>query len=1122
MRLDRLDLTRYGRFTDTRLEFPAPDAGAPDLHVIFGPNEAGKSTLFSAWLDLLYGIPLRTKYDFLHTGTTMQIGATLTHASGVLKAVRIKRNGPSLQDANGQSLPEAEMQAVLAGLGREGYAAMFSLDDDTLEQGGDSILASRGDLGEMLFAASAGLAGLGPQLEGIRKELDAFHRPRGRNTALKQAKDRLQELDRQRRDLDITASAAQKLQRNVAAADKAWAAARQAETTADSALKAIAGALAVLPQQARLARLKAEYGPLAELPEATEADERDLHDIEQALHGLATQRDTRAEARAELERRQAALPRDPAILPFADRIGEVAGLYPLHLASLGDLPRRRDRQAEITADLDRRMQALGLAGPAADHTLALPLMARLRALVRRRDTALQAVALAQDEADKADTRLANARERLGDLAPAEDLQSLSHLVARLRQSDPEAQRGRAAHDCNARDADLANALLLLAPWRGTDKELAALTVPAPWQISEWEAADQTTDRAVREAAEALDRRRGDLAAARQAAAAGAFGSPSLTEATDARALREAAWATHLAHLSPDTATAFETALRLDDRITLQLAEAKAAAQRAAEGTLALARITADLSDAEAGLQARQAERLALERSVAECATTLGLAGAGFADLRVWLGLRDKALMSLAARDQAQAALGRADVALAEAADHLATSLALSSDMGFPLLWAEALARLDTAHQSQEAARRLAELRADQTERKTSLTAAKQLLEAWRTDWQATRSGAALGTVPEEDVGVAALLDDLDHLTRLETERAELADRIGKMEDNSGMFQTAAAAIFVALSLPDTTAWGGIAERLTSAQQAERDHALISADHARDVATQAADQEKSEAQTARRQALANRLGWPGIGTLTDHLATCLRANRLRRDIVELEAELAHHTAPAQDAPALEADAARLQDTLTLARAESEARFADLTEARRALQAIGGDEAVALIAAERANLLNALEEQARAHLAQRFGLMAFEQGLRRYRDGHRSGMLARASDAFAHLTCGKYTGLAAQSEGSTEVLVALPATGGSKLATDLSKGTRFQLYLALRIAGYHELAKSRPPVPFVADDIMETFDDARAEQAFALLGDMAQSGQVIYLTHHQHLCDIAVATCPGARLVDLRDL
>jgi len=151
--------------------------------------------------------------------------------------------------------------------------------------------------------------------------------------------------------------------------------------------------------------------------------------------------------------------------------------------------------------------------------------------------------------------------------------------------------------------------------------------------------------------------------------------------------------------------------------------------------------------------------------------------------------------------------------------------------------------------------------------------------------------------------------------------------------------------------------------------------------------------------------------------------------------------------------------------------------------------------------------------------RLALTGFEIGLRRYREDHRSAMLLRASEAFHRLTLGAYRGLDAQPNGGSEVLMAIPAQGGAKLASDLSKGTRFQLYLALRIAGYHELAKSRAPVPFVADDIMETFDDARAFQAFGLLADMSRTGQVIYLTHHQHLCDLALKACPDARLLDL---
>ncbi len=73
--------------------------------------------------------------------------------------------------------------------------------------------------------------------------------------------------------------------------------------------------------------------------------------------------------------------------------------------------------------------------------------------------------------------------------------------------------------------------------------------------------------------------------------------------------------------------------------------------------------------------------------------------------------------------------------------------------------------------------------------------------------------------------------------------------------------------------------------------------------------------------------------------------------------------------------------------------------------------------------------------------------------------------------------------------------------------------------MRAAGYSEYARQRSPVPFIADDIMETFDDFRAEEAFRLFGDMARVGQVIYLTHHRHLCAIAEKLLPGVRVHSL---
>ncbi|HSG54834.1 MAG TPA: AAA family ATPase, partial [Paracoccaceae bacterium] len=77
MRLRRLDLIRYGKFTDRSLDFGTPPAKGPDFHIIYGPNEAGKSTTMQGWLDLLYGIPAQSRMDFLHPYGAMRLGACI-------------------------------------------------------------------------------------------------------------------------------------------------------------------------------------------------------------------------------------------------------------------------------------------------------------------------------------------------------------------------------------------------------------------------------------------------------------------------------------------------------------------------------------------------------------------------------------------------------------------------------------------------------------------------------------------------------------------------------------------------------------------------------------------------------------------------------------------------------------------------------------------------------------------------------------------------------------------------------------------------------------------------------------------------------------------------------------
>lgn len=82
--------------------------------------------------------------------------------------------------------------------------------------------------------------------------------------------------------------------------------------------------------------------------------------------------------------------------------------------------------------------------------------------------------------------------------------------------------------------------------------------------------------------------------------------------------------------------------------------------------------------------------------------------------------------------------------------------------------------------------------------------------------------------------------------------------------------------------------------------------------------------------------------------------------------------------------------------------------------------------------------------------------------------------------------------------SEVLVGLRRDGTPIIAPEMSRGARFQLYLGLRIAGYREFVKHREPLPFFADDILETFDDD------ALCGNLLPDGghgegRAVHLSH-----------------------
>jgi uncharacterized protein YhaN len=1154
MRLRRLDLARYGKFTDHSIDFGEKLAGQPDLHVVYGPNEAGKSTALTAFLDLLFGIATQSPFGFLHPYSTMRIGGALELGVETRKFSRIKRPQNSLLDDEDRPVPESAIRGELGNIERDAYRTMFSLDDETLEKGGESILASKGDLGQLLFSASAGLAHLSDKLLNLRGEADGFYRYRARGGTLAELKARLAELKSERERFDTLASDYARL---VEVRDRA--AARYDEAVAERArlqarMDEIQRHLAALPRLAALREIRERLAPLTAVPEAPAGWAAELPRLQKEEIELGVQTRAIAEEIGRLQADLDASDVDEVALGFSERAERLADLRARHATAEKDIPERRLQLREVEFVISGILQRIEREGEEEPGRLVLTAatVGRLRELIETRSgidaaarNAAKELADARCRLDEtiamlpklgADAQTAQERER--------SMADLAATVEAVRSGDHHVRHRLAERALDAARETLADRLSALRPWHGTADDLVGMQCPNPDTVQRWKSGRGDAETMVARYEGELERLTTLVRhlEAERSSLASTTGVVTDLEAAQIRMLREQAWAAHRRELDAMSADAFEKALRHDDVVSAGrfLHMSDLAKLHKSEQALAVAQAdldrTVELKDRAVAVVGN------LDADVAQAASSMAasfVAAPALPDLEDWLAHRDEALDAREALRTAERDLRSAQSDAREERERLRTSLNRAGfvqkpDAEFRVLLANAQAALDHQAELRRLLREMEERRREVTSRERLVEQARSDEQAWAEAWSTTCRSCWLadaGEVPAIGIVREVLIAVADLRPAIE-KRAGLVDRIAKMEKDQSVFRDEVAALSRALGIP--------AHEAPVLELAQRvGETIREADGERD--RRANLTEKQEEARGRERALAETLeiheqhkrqmiAFFEVASLTEvseKLADIEQRRELRGRAEEAEREIldamrapelpgAEAVLDTVDRPGLEAELIELKARYEDQDKRCHELFAARSNAIDQVEAIGGDAKVAEIEERRRTTLLEIEDGATRYLQLRAGIGAAERALANYRERHRSSMMERASAAFRTISRGAYTGLAAQPGKDGETLIALSAGGGSKAAGELSKGTRFQLYLALRVAGYHEFVRSRSAVPFVADDIMETFDDFRAEEAFRLLAEMAQAGQVIYLTHHQHLCEIAEKASPTARL------
>jgi len=1166
LRLLRLRLLAFGPFTNLELDL---SSSGPHVHIIYGKNEAGKSTALRAITGLLYGIARNTPDAHVHRMPELRVGGTLGGPDGVvLDVVRRKGKDNTLLDREGRPLDESTLTRLFGGVAQEQFLGMFGLDHESLRRGGEALLLGRGHVGESLFGATMAGGELHRVLRDLAAEADALFTPRGHTRPLNEALRAVAEAEKRTREQSMSpesmieqTSGLAELRRDQTECE----AARQRLYLERTRLERLRRALPLLAKRRAAAERRRVLGNAPVLPPdatAARADQvRVLAETEREVARLEAHLAALIERRNQLVLPESLVRFDEVPLDLGRRLGS-------HLKALTELPRLR---AEVEQQEDEARAALRRAG----HDVALE-----GATTFRIDTATQATVhkLALEEAKWREGKLFAQRSiiehrarhdtlsaRRDGLPPARDTLALKKAISRAeRDGQLEERLARARAERTRIDERARTELGALGLGGRPSMEVTGMAVPAVETVETFaeQLASQARDgRQIAERLTAIQARLDAITRDIDALERGGH-VPSEQDLAAARRERDVSWQplrVRLVAAAPGKSrapkagesdvAAYEAGVRAADEMADRL-------RREAERVSRLAALRADehacLRDVEA-LRAKEAEVAARNARDHEAWRAmwlpLGIEPRPPLEMKSWL-LRYAAFVRVAeALRDGDATAEELDAAIER---HRQRLTGLLVDFGASPHGGALAGELDESRAS------LAELldRAAEAAARSDAVA----LERQRLDRE----------IAEQSEHLAALVArDKEHdLAKVELERAwqaavaplglderaspeqvtvtiELLEKAGHHVDQAGVARRQAAALE-----REAVAFCADVERL--AQSHAPDLALVPTDRAaaelidryhRGKSALAArnelDRQVEDAarelgrQRERHLAAAGCLTEMMRGAGVDSMEALERAERVSDEVRALELDLAHFDEELEalgGTLALSAEAGEADlDAVTVRLADIEIEIEQLRESASMIdRRIGSAEAglkdledpkarAAEAAADAEAALARVREMAERYMRARTACIVLAREIENYRQKNQGPILTRASDLFRRLTLGSFASLRTDFDDDDQPVLRGVRAGGVEVGVEaMSDGTRDQLYLALRVATLERYAHRGNPMPVVLDDILVHFDDDRARAALGLIGELSEHMQVLFFTHHARLVELARETIPGAKL------
>lgn len=1144
MRFQRLHIPAFGPFTNLELTLPS---ASNDLHVMYGENEAGKSSLLRAIRDLLFGIHGQSPDNFLHDYKNLLLLGEIENRAGErLVFQRRKGNKNTLLGQDGKPLLDGALRPFLGNVDQAYFSAMFGLGGSELRDGAVQLLKGEGEIGNALFSASLGGTPIQRVLEAMVAESELLFKGRGTvNVSIRQGVNRHKELLKKSRDATVNAETWDQLERDLLQQEVAK---KKLEDENEQIARELAWVERCEDALPSVGRLNDEVRALSDLPALPEVASDFVERARSARANVSAASDkvrTLTDRITQLESQLANCATSPRILADADALDLLHQDLGAYREQKKTLTKLKQELAGIEPILRAGMRSLEAQGEF-ESLETLRLSSAVQLSCEEAANALQAALSDHSEhgakAEGLKTDIENDEAELA-LLPETDLTPLREALADAAEAT-EANKtlagSRLAVDKLIRIAASERALVPGVP---EDLDAASrLPVPAPATIRKFrelfDKLERDTEAArqlCRDEQENVDTLEAEL---RRLERRGEL--PSEESLKQARRHRDHGWELVLADWKGDGAKeeldpasplveAFPHAIIRADNIADQLRLDAEAVAQAEEKRLQIQNSLKKIAAAKEALASLQSEIQEYRTSWESEWAPIGVVPRSPDEMAEWRENWVQLRETTGKLREAETELSSKNIKVQQARDCLAAALMDSREKPFSVLFEAARTRVQKGEEStgqrNAIGKRLEKLKKNLASLDRKSAGLRPAVETAEANWKLRCRSAGLpeDTLPQSGLRLLQerkeLLAKFDSWSKLSREFEITAGEIQRYEQS-----VCEKAVSLGIEAEQTESQeAGLWKALTQARKAQAEHDQLTT-QITDDKTNLAIVEQTEAKALQALKELMRLSKLETSEALESLLANLEKRTAIQERIDNHRETLGGLARGQ---ALDEFIARVQaenaedlpPRKTLLETNKKTKKVELQEVQTVLDGLNSQkkelekagDAAANFRQQAESVAATLKQDASRFIRLRLAAHFLRNQIERFREENQGPLLERSGQVFKQVTRSAFDGLAAEfNDADVPVMVGRRANGENVPVGGMSDGSRDQLYLALRLAAMERYLEEHEPMPLILDDLLITFDNERTKAILPQLANLAGRTQVFLFTHHEHLVDLCRET------------